>query len=87
MDDFEELAAEAKKRGLKIIMDFVPNHSSNEHDWFLRSGGYTGRWLNNIEIIENFTFKEAREEPYTDYYIWRDAKELDPSKYRWLLEL
>ena len=58
MEDFEVLAQESKDRGLKIVMDFVPNHSSNEHEWFLKS--------------------EQREDPYTDYYIWKDRNESNP---------
>ncbi|WP_059173317.1 alpha-glucosidase [Bacillus sp. FJAT-27445] len=37
MEDFEELLAEAKKRELKLIMDLVVNHTSNEHPWFIES--------------------------------------------------
>ncbi|XP_037949098.1 maltase A3-like [Teleopsis dalmanni] len=37
MDDFRELIARAKELDLKIILDFVPNHSSNESEWFKKS--------------------------------------------------
>ncbi len=37
MQDFEKLLEEAHKRGLKIVMDIVVNHSSTENEWFKKS--------------------------------------------------
>ncbi|MBQ7307982.1 MAG: alpha-glucosidase [Clostridia bacterium] len=37
MEDFEEFSRECKKREIKIIMDLVANHTSNEHQWFTES--------------------------------------------------
>jgi alpha-glucosidase len=37
MDDFDELLEEVHKRGMKLIMDLVPNHTSDEHPWFIES--------------------------------------------------
>lgn len=53
LDDFKILLKEAHRRGLKIMMDLVVNHSSDEHRWFQES-------------------RRGKENPYRDYYIWRD---------------
>lgn len=37
MEDFDELLKKAHDRGLKIIMDLVVNHTSDEHKWFVES--------------------------------------------------
>ncbi|MBQ2875697.1 MAG: alpha-glucosidase [Clostridia bacterium] len=37
MEDFDELLSEAASRGIRIIMDLVINHTSDEHEWFRRA--------------------------------------------------
>uniref|UniRef100_A0A1B6E5M0 Alpha-amylase n=2 Tax=Clastoptera arizonana TaxID=38151 RepID=A0A1B6E5M0_9HEMI len=53
MDDLKELLDKLKAVGIRVLMDFVPNHSSDEHLWFQKS--------------------VKKEEPYTDFYVWKDA--------------
>ena len=56
LDDLEQLISEAKKRNIRIIMDLVLNHSSDEHRWFTEA-------------------KKSKDNPYHDYYVWRDGEE------------
>lgn len=37
MDDMKELISEAEKHGIRLIMDLVANHTSDEHPWFIES--------------------------------------------------
>ncbi|HET9375458.1 MAG TPA: alpha-glucosidase [Chthoniobacterales bacterium] len=55
MADFEELLHGVKERNMKLILDLVANHTSDEHAWFVQS-------------------RQSKENPYSDYYIWRPGK-------------
>ena len=48
LDDMDELIAEAKKRGIRIIMDLVLNHTSDEHRWFLEAKDM--KWTGKTEL-------------------------------------
>ncbi|HZI36865.1 MAG TPA: alpha-amylase family glycosyl hydrolase, partial [Acidimicrobiia bacterium] len=37
LDDFDALVAEAHARGLRVVVDWVPNHTSDRHPWFLEA--------------------------------------------------
>ena len=37
MDDFDQLLAAAHDRGIRVIVDYVPNHTSDQHPWFAES--------------------------------------------------
>lgn len=41
LDDFDALLRDAHTHGLRLIMDFVPNHTSDQHPWFLESRSST----------------------------------------------
>lgn len=56
LDDMEELIQKAKECGIRIIMDLVLNHTSDEHCWFREA-------------------RKSKDNPYHDYYVWRDGKE------------
>ena len=52
--DFTNFLNEAHKRGIKVIMDMVLNHTSTDCKWFQES-------------------RKSKDNPYRDYYIWKDA--------------
>ena len=37
MDDFDALLRAAHERGLRVILDYIPNHTSDQHPWFVES--------------------------------------------------
>ena len=54
MEDLDELIREAGKRGIKIMMDLVINHSSDEHEWFRQALKDPGSKYHDYYIFRHF---------------------------------
>lgn len=61
LDDFDHLVERCKELDVKLILDFVPNHSSDKHEWFRKSADPT----------------DPEHEKYKDYYVWHEGKLLE----------
>ena len=55
LDQFKKVLDKAHALGLKVLLDLVINHTSDEHPWFVESC-------------------KGKDNPYSDYYIWRDPR-------------
>jgi len=62
MADCDLLISEAAKRGIKLMLDIVVNHTSIEHEWFQQA-------------------RSSLDNPYRDFYIWRDQPNNWESKF------
>lgn len=61
LEDFKELIVECDKRGINVIIDFVMNHTSIKHPWFVKAREY----LNALPEGEEPDLTEC---PYVGYY-------------------
>ena len=68
IEDFKELVAECDKRGIRVMIDLVMNHSSSEHEWFNTAYDY----MKNLPAGAEPDLEEC---PYVDYYFFsKDQK-------------
>lgn len=61
IEDFKNLINEAHNRGIRVIIDFVMNHSSSQNPWFLEACSY-------LKTLREDEEPDASVCPYVDYY-------------------
>lgn len=67
MDDFKTLLNEAHKRGINVVIDFVLNHTSSQHEWFQTACEY-------LQNLPQGTEPDSTQCPYVDYYNFSKEK-------------
>jgi len=86
MDDFLRLLKEAHERGIKVLLDLVVNHTSNEHEWFKQS-----RTSKDNPYRDYYIWKDGRgDKPpnnWTDFFGGGSCWEYDAATNQYYLHL
>jgi alpha-glucosidase len=93
LKDFDELQAECERLGLRLVLDFVPNHSSDEHEWFKKSEnrekGFEDFYIWHPGKIDNATLTPISPNNWLSVFSnsawrWSDIrKEMYYHKFQW----
>lgn len=70
--DFKKLMTEAHRRDIKVMIDLVPNHTSDEHEWFKKSAASKDNTYHDWYIWRNAVYHEGNPDPQPPNN-WRDA--------------
>lgn len=65
MSDFDEFISEAHNRNIDVYIDFVMNHTSTEHPWFVDACNY-------LKNLDDKTEPSVRDCPYVEYYNFKE---------------
>jgi len=88
MEDFRDLLKECHRRGVKLILDLVPNHTSEQHPWFQKAleevrSGKPGRYASYYHFYYGHTPPQRESVEYGDWY-WEWDAYYDHGLGRWV---
>ena len=70
IEDFKNFTAEAHKRDINVVVDFIINHTDKTYPWFLESKKGPMLTLENGEQVPN---------DYREFYVWKTREEIEAS--------
>ena len=74
VEDFKKLLEECHKRNIRVIIDFMMNHTSVEHTWFTEATEY-------IEKLKKGEKPSVKDCPYFDYYNFKKEEDVKGNAY------
>ena len=88
MEEFRDLLAECHKRGIKLVIDMVMNHTSEHHPWFQKAlaeirSGSPGRYASYYHFYYGATPPQRESVEYGDWY-WEWDAYYDQGTGRWM---
>lgn len=88
MDDFDEMLSLLHKRGIKVIMDLVINHTSDKHAWFMESRSSKDNPYRDFYYWRDGRGKDGKKPPnnWTSFFLGR-AWKYDETTKQWYLHL
>jgi len=82
MQQLAGLASELRQNGISLVLDFVFNHTSDEHDWVMRAKNGESRYMNYYRLFDDRTIPDQYEQNLREIF-----PEQDPGNFTYIEEI